>query len=55
MTVSREDEHEHLHSIKGSFQVKKQVAILAVAEKEHAKNHSAPWVFDAIKGVGTPN
>jgi hypothetical protein len=38
VTVNREDEHEHLHSIEDSFQVKKLVTILAVAKEEHAKN-----------------
>ena len=35
-TVSREDEHEHVLTIEGSFRVKKLVAILAVAKEEHA-------------------
>jgi len=38
-----------------SFQVKKPVAIHAVAKEERAKNCSAAQVFNAMKGVGTPN
>jgi hypothetical protein len=53
-TVSREDKHEHLHSIEDSFQVKKPVAIRAVA-KERAKNYLVAQVYNAVKGVGTPN
>jgi len=38
-----------------SFQVTKPVAIHAVAKEERAKNYSAAQVFNAMKGVGTPN
>jgi len=38
-----------------SFQVKKPVAIHAVAKEERAKNYSAAQVFNAMKVVGTPN
>jgi len=55
VTVSREDEYENLHTIEDSFQVKKPFVIDAVAKEERAKKYSVAQVFNAMKGVGTPN
>ena len=52
-TVTREDDHEHNHSLDDSFEVKKPVVLKEIRKAEKDKGYGPAPVFHAVRGAGT--
>lgn len=55
VTIYREDEHDHQHTMEDSFRIKIPKALQVIAKAERSKNYSAAQVFNAMRGIGTEN